>query len=222
MTDFHTHILPGMDDGAQDAEQSFKMLSRLSQSGVNQVILTPHFQFGTEDLTGFLERRQAAMGRISCALAQLGMKARLGAEVYLNRRLVQREGVERLCIEGSSSMLLEFSFMKWEEYYLDELEQLRACFDITPIIAHVERYPYFSLPLAGRLVEVGCVLQLNCTAVKTDKRLIKKLVEDGFPVVWGSDCHNLSTRPPVFLTSKDMDKLGLVVNGRLENRLLGE
>ena len=60
-TDFHSHILPCMDDGARSAEESVKMLEALRDSGVDRVVLTPHFYRQKEDIVSFLSRRQASL-----------------------------------------------------------------------------------------------------------------------------------------------------------------
>ena len=57
MTDLHTHILPGMDDGAKDAQMSIAMLRAQRDQGVDTVVLSPHFYGDREDVDRFLRRR---------------------------------------------------------------------------------------------------------------------------------------------------------------------
>lgn len=220
MTDYHTHILPGMDDGAKNSRESAGMISRLARLGVRQAALTSHFRFGRQELRDFLQKRREAMEQIRPFLEREGVTGLLGAEVTMTPRMTQRDGLEALCLEGGAFLLVEFSFLKWEEYYFDELEQMKACLGITPVIAHVERYRFMTVSLAKELTAMGCVLQLNCADAQGERRFLKKLGREGLPVVWGSDCHNLTSRPPVFLTEEEIDKLGLTGSTRAGRDLL--
>lgn len=60
MIDFHTHILPGVDDGAENIETALAMLREEAVQGVNQVFATPHFYADEETPEAFLERRRAS------------------------------------------------------------------------------------------------------------------------------------------------------------------
>ena len=69
--DFHTHILPGMDDGAETVQQSIKMLRMLRKQGVDRVALTPHFYAHRESVDSFLDRRQTAFEQLQKAIGIL-------------------------------------------------------------------------------------------------------------------------------------------------------
>ena len=82
MTDLHTHILPGMDDGAQTIEEALALLQTQAQQGVDAVALTPHFYGRRESVESFLSRREAAWQQLLEATAGLQTpKLILGAEV---------------------------------------------------------------------------------------------------------------------------------------------
>ena len=61
MIDFHTHILPRMDDGSRSVEESLEMLDSMRQQGVKTVFATPHFYANDESVDSFLERREASL-----------------------------------------------------------------------------------------------------------------------------------------------------------------
>ena len=88
MTDLHTHILPGMDDGARNVQESLDLLRMEWEQGVHTVVLTPHLYRDRENLSHFLHRRERAVEELEWALDGLPVQARenlpqliLGAEV---------------------------------------------------------------------------------------------------------------------------------------------
>lgn len=103
--DFHTHILPGMDDGAKDLSVSLRMLGALRAQRVGAVALTPHFYPHRETLSAFLERRERAWQELSAAVAGGGYPALLpGAEVYLTPGLAEMD--LRALSMGEAGLLL--------------------------------------------------------------------------------------------------------------------
>ena len=65
MIDFHTHILPGMDDGSRDVRESFQMLTLESEQGVQETLLTPHFYAHFDKISSFLERREHSFQKLT-------------------------------------------------------------------------------------------------------------------------------------------------------------
>ena len=114
--DFHSHILPAMDDGAINTDISLKMLSRLAQDGVDTVVLTPHFYRRDEDIPSFIKRRDAAYRQLCEAAVELEKCPRLllGAEVYYYPSLSADPDFGQLTIEGTDYVLLELPF---EHFY---------------------------------------------------------------------------------------------------------
>ena len=80
MTDLHTHILPGMDDGAKTVEQSLQMLQMQLEQCVDTVVLTPHFYRERETVEEFLSRRGKAMAQLTAALPANAPQLLLGAD----------------------------------------------------------------------------------------------------------------------------------------------
>lgn len=203
MIDIHTHILPGIDDGAQTVEESIGLIKAEEQQGVSHIVFTPHFVLQNKTLEKFLEERNTSFALLSEKIKENGlfsnMKFSLGAEVRYDPNLV-REDLFRLCIEGTSYLLLEplnvypFNF----EQTLDAILNM----GITPIIAHVERFNYLikDEKLLSRLLNNGVVFQSNAQAVllkKFGSNKAKTLIKKGFVQVLASDTHNLEYRPPM-------------------------
>ena len=116
MIDFHSHILPGIDDGSKDVAESLAMLSALKEQGVDTVVATPHFYANHHSVEEFLRRRQKAMDRLSAELSEGAPTIVLGAEVRYYEGISHLQNLESLCIGDSKLLLLEMPFYKWTEY----------------------------------------------------------------------------------------------------------
>lgn len=212
MIDMHSHILPGIDDGARDTDVSLELLRRLREDGVDTVCLTPHFNFERQTIEEFLAARAAARQKLEQALAPTGwqMKLLAGAEVAFSPELARQEGVDRLCLEGTRCMLIELPVAylpKWTGEVLDELEVQ----GILPLLAHVERYSYFQRQ-PEKLYELvcdGCYAQFNATSLVKHKNLQKQillLLRHNLLHCMGSDTHSPDKRPPVLAQAAELVK----------------
>lgn len=200
MVDFHTHILPGMDDGSQSIEESVQMLEQMKQQGTKAVAATSHFDMRQETLAHFLTRRQRAMEELQKADTS-GITILPGAEVlYCGVALHTYENLEQACIGKSRYLLVETLFPQWTKEFQTDLEYLMIERNIIPILAHIERY-YFvgkNRSIIRELSQEGAVLQMNAGALlnkKMSRRAWKILRKETVSII-GSDCHNLSVRPP--------------------------
>ena len=102
MTDFHTHILPGIDDGSQNVETSVQMLALAKEQGIDTVVATPHFNIEYESIEHFEHKRARAAEALKNAVKGTElekMKLLLGAEVALTPGLSGKESIDRLCAE---------------------------------------------------------------------------------------------------------------------------
>ena len=205
MTDLHTHILPGMDDGAPDVETSLAMLREEARQGVDTVVLTPHFYRDRERPEHFLARRARAADRLNSAIQALPGEERramprliLGAEVAWVPNLAYWEELPRLCMGASNYLLLELPFSPWNEGMVNQLYDLLGRTGITPILAHLERYRGGQRrELMEEVVSLGFPVQFSADALLHPLRrgrVLKELREAGNFLA--SDCHNLTSRPP--------------------------
>ena len=166
LTDLHTHILPGIDDGAKDLERSIEILLAQKASGVERVALTPHFYPLREELEAFLEKRQKAYELLQPAWDKGTMpELRLGAEVHYATSLAEID-LRKLTLGQSDYLLLELS----DTAVPAHIEQVLAIIleqGITPILAHVERCCYFCEEPARlvRLIEIGALAQVSALAL---------------------------------------------------------
>lgn len=198
MTDLHTHILPGMDDGAPDVATSLAMLESQRRQGVDTVVLTSHFYRMDESVGTFLSRRQASFDALQEALPKDAPRLILGAEVAWYRAILEEPRIPELCIGDSRCLLLELPLQPWSETLLEQVYQLAGVMGVTPILAHVERYLHLQKRGQIRVLqEMGIPMQLSAEVFR--KPLFRgkwcRMLSHG---TWflGSDCHNTDTRPP--------------------------
>ena len=200
MIDFHSHILPEMDDGSESVDLTRKMLRASAQDGVTEIVATPHFYADQENPSDFLKRREEARQKVLPLYGSFdGLPAmRMGAEVRYFDGMSIASGMERLCIQGTSLMLVEMPFRSWTESMLRELSGLQER-GIMPILAHVDRYNAFrDDALLRRLRAEEIYLQLNADALLRGLRSWRAIRRVGKLEVdiLGSDCHSMGQRSP--------------------------
>lgn len=199
MIDFHSHILPAMDDGSKNTEESLAMLDSLRQQGVKRVVATPHFYANDDSVDSFLERRQKSFERLKVTLDGGYPDIVLGAEVRYYEGLSKLERLHDLCIQGSRLLLVEMPSGRWTEYVLNELLNLSSQGRFIPVLAHIERYMnYQSSDTFEKLLANDVLMQVNAdfvTGFFTKNKAVKLLRNERIHFI-GSDCHNMSTRPP--------------------------
>jgi protein-tyrosine phosphatase len=167
MTDLHNHLLPGVDDGAADLEQSRAALDALTRRGVRNLTVTPHVQGSlTADpvaLQGRLAEIDAAWSafRALCHAAHPNLQASRGAEVMLDIPAPDLSD-PRLRLNGTRFVLVEFPYMNVPPGSVEVVFQLKLA-GWTPVIAHPERYAGLDADL--EIVEAwrrsGALLQVN-------------------------------------------------------------
>ena len=202
MTDLHTHILPGIDDGSKNTEMSIQMLKAELEQGIDSVALTSHFYRDLETPEMFLKKRQNAFEELRKAIsASSGSfpKLYLGAEVAWVQGLSEWEEAEALCYEGTRFMLVEPPFQPWTSVFLRELLELQSRRNITPVIAHIDRY-YNSQTKESlkAILEMDFPVQISSSAFLDfwSKGTALRYIREGKAQLIISDCHNMSSRKP--------------------------
>ena len=202
LIDFHSHILPGMDDGSTSAEMSVAMLRMEMAQGISLVLLTPHFYPWRETPAAFLERRAEAESRLRREMEKQGQLPQiiLGAEVAYFRGISESEAVRELAVAGAGCILIEMPPAPWPETAYVELEQIRHNWNIIPVIAHIDRYirPFKTYGIPNRLATLPVLVQANASFFlnwRTSAMAMSMLKNDRIHLV-GSDCHNLTDRKP--------------------------
>ena len=214
--DFHSHILPGIDDGSKNSDMSLEMLRRMRASGVDLVVATPHFYGSRRTLEQFLDRRNGSVRHLLGAIAD--SKARengeipdimLGAEVAFYSGLTRENDLDRLCISGTNTLLLEMPFSVWTDFELNEVSSL--CFDkgLRVVIAHLERYVSFQTKeMLQQLQRLPVYVQINSGTLLhwQGRRQWLRMFADGEAKLLGSDAHNLTDRAPNLAEGREVIK----------------
>lgn len=198
MIDIHSHVLPGIDDGAKGPEVSVKMLNDSFKQGIRVCAATPHAVLHNSDSVDvFLEKRKKSAEILESFISNTKNempKLLYGAEVYLDNDVSEYRGIDKLCISGSPLLLVEFSSVNNVSAYSERLYNLTRK-GIVPVLAHVERYS-FTRDLLKELSDINVICQLNSSTVAGmyGRRFLNELYSEGIGVVVGSDMHNMSTR----------------------------
>lgn len=212
MIDFHSHILPELDDGSVSSDMTEEMLRMSVDVGVNAIVATPHFYPSSDNLARFLDAREASAERVRNTVPDdLPIKIYLGAEVAYFPCISRSDRLSSLAIKGTQYILIELPFGKWDEKIPYEILSLRERQGLTPILAHIDRYPISDMMLQ-RFVDNGVLIQTNAGAFEgffSKRKALKRLKQQRIHLI-GSDCHNTDSRKPNMALARDtiITKLG--------------
>lgn len=205
LVETHCHILPGIDDGSPDVETSVQMIKKLQAQGCEAIILTPHYYSDSISYSDFVANRDRALADLKAALGYDAPKLIPAAEVYITPYLFNYDNLDKLIIGNSKYALIEHPFScSFGESTYDRLLNLYYDYGIKPILAHIERYPALmeNPSLIDDYIDMGCLIQVNISSFvdgrKSARKKLFKYLETGRIHLIGSDCHNLTTRPPEY------------------------
>ena len=218
MIDMHCHILPGIDDGARTPEDSMKLLLAEKEQGIDRIVFTPHYNPERVSLDAFLSFRAESFERLKNTegFSRLSIETKLGAEVFFSIRLMDMD-ISKLCFEDTAYMLLELP-TNVRPYGLKHTLQSIMDRGITPILAHVERYDFFTHDPASLydLVMLGCAAQVNAGAVTNGATVngvcALQYINWELAQIICSDAHSVDTRPPNTRTAYEFVKKKLGVH----------
>lgn len=211
--DFHSHIIPRIDDGSRSVEMSREMLVDIKNQGIDTVVATPHFYANRDRINSFLERREKSFDDIK-ELGELhSIEVLLGAEVAYFDGISKAEDVKKLTLKDNI-LLLEMPFDVWSDSIIREVEYLVHRDKFSVIIAHLDRY----LKISGnknyikKLLKIPLTVQINSGALLDWKKRKKafEILKSVPHCVLGSDCHNTTTRKPNLQAGREiiLKKLG--------------
>ena len=189
-TDWHSHILPGVDDGVKHLESSLKILDRLEQEGVQRVVFTPHIMEDVPNATDDLRQR------FDTFLTQYkgGIQLSLAAENMMDHLFEQRLESDDLLPLHDRFILVETSYFN-PPYQMEQLlERIRER-GYTPVLAHPERYQYMDMNHYRHLHQLGIIFQLNVpslTGAYGEEAMLKskQLLDLGWYQRLGMDIHS--------------------------------
>lgn len=199
MIDFHTHILPGMDDGSRSIEESLAMLQAEGDAGIERVVFSPHFYASQNSPKDFLRRRKESWSALLPHMYRGLPKVSFGAEVQYFEGICQSAEIAALRIAGTPYLLLEMPFRRWEDRMLDDILELSTHPDTIVVLAHIDRYlsNVTSRSLAY-LRDNGVKIQMNVSTFgeRRQGRLAMSMLKAGEIHILGTDCHSMGHRRP--------------------------
>jgi len=201
MIDLHTHILPGIDDGAKSLAESIILLKDEQNQGISTVVLTPHYNSEVLGLDSFLNQRNVAYSALTEAVKKekLSMRLLLGAEVYFDP-LITTIDLSSLVIENTNYILLELPTTYFPANIKKVFYNIRLK-GFIPILAHVERYAYFRNhpEILKDLADTGVICQINADKLfqRKDHKFIRSCFKHNIVHILASDTHSIDKRPPL-------------------------
>ncbi|MFK8038084.1 MAG: tyrosine-protein phosphatase [Crocinitomicaceae bacterium] len=196
-TDMHSHLIPGIDDGSKNMNETLIMLSRFIDLGYRKVITTPHvmsdfYKNNPETILGGLEKVRAAIHK-----ENLNIEIEAAAEYYLDLHFEELIEQKKVLSFGDNHVLFELSFIHEATRIKEAIFNLQTS-GYKPILAHVERYPYYfnEWDKIEDFKNRGCLMQLNINSLSGQygpqvKKMAEQLIEREWIDVIGSDCHHL-------------------------------
>lgn len=196
--DVHSHFIPGIDDGAQNLEQSIELLRAMQELGYRKVVTTPHsmadgYRNGPEVILGGLSKLREEMQRQGVAL-----EVEAAAEYYLDHELERKVAAREVLTFGQDLLLFELPFISEPTILLSIVFQMQTQ-GYRPVLAHPERYAFWHNDIGKyeRLKERGVLFQLNMVALsgaygRKAQEVAERLIDAGAYELVGSDCHNMN------------------------------
>ncbi len=195
--DMHSHLLPGIDDGAEDLERSVELIRGLKELGYRKLITTPHIIWDLYKNTPAIINEKLDLVRKALKDEGIDVELNAAAEYFLDEHVEEllRKKEPLLTVSGNK-VLIEFSMIFPSMNAKDILFDMQMS-GYQPIIAHAERYQYLqqNKEFYDELKDMGCLLQLNILSLyghygRTVRELAEYLLAKGYYDLVGTDMHH--------------------------------
>ncbi|WP_139367148.1 tyrosine-protein phosphatase [Sediminibacterium ginsengisoli] len=197
-TDMHSHLLPALDDGAEDIEQSVQLITEMRALGYRKLICTPHVMAdmyrntpaSISEAHAKLEKRLADNGPADIEIAY-------AAEYMLDEGFTLNRNNHSLLKLTGNYLLIEMSYLAESPFLHNEIFELSLS-GYQPVLAHPERYNFYHNDYAvyRKLCDAGCLLQVNLLSFTgyygpAVKNIATRLLKDKLITLAGSDVHHM-------------------------------
>ena len=206
MIDFHTHILPNIDDGSRSIEETFNLIEEAQKAGFDQIVLTPHYMEGYYETD--VAEREVWLDAISKNLYIKKFKGKLylANEIYMSENIINLlENAKASTINNTSYVLFELPLNAEPLNLYDVIYEMQQ-YKLVPVLAHPERYTFmqkepellYDLVEKGVLSSKGVLLQSNYGSIigqygANAQRLVKKMLSHNLVHFLGTDVHRQNT-----------------------------
>ena len=201
--DIHSHIIPGVDDGARNMETGMHMLQIAADDGISEIILTPHNKPGHHpmDFSKTVSKVEELQKRL--LENDIAIKLYIGNEIYYRSEIVREiENGQAATLAGTHYVLVEFNPLDDYDYIRSGIYTLLMN-GYRPILAHAERYRNIRIKKSGLedLIEMGCYIQLNADSIMGKlgfeiRQFTRKLLKKELVHFIATDAHDATKRVP--------------------------
>lgn len=195
MTDYHSHLLPGVDDGVQTVEESLEILRLYEQLGIREVWFTPHIMEDIPNTTAGLRSRFEQFQKCYTGNIRLHLAAEYMLDNLFKERLAHRDLLP--IGEEGNHLLVETSYFNPPMDLYGMMEKIKSA-GFIPVLAHPERYTYMGEKDYYRLKEAGVMFQSNLPSLvggygNPVKKKVEELYSKAMINLYGTDTHTLSS-----------------------------
>ena len=196
-SDMHSHLIPGIDDGAQDMDQTIAMLAKFESLGYKKVVTTPHIM--TDSFPNNPEIILSGLEKVKNEIKKVGIEIEIeaAAEYYFDETLMPKIKNKELLTFGDNYVLVEFAFHSPPQFLNQLFFELKT-HGYRPVIAHFERYLYYlgKIDKAEKWRSEGINTQINLNSLFGQygpevQKQAEKLIDEGQFDFVGTDCHRI-------------------------------
>ena len=196
-SDMHSHLIPGIDDGAQEMDQTIAMLAKFESLGYQKIVTTPHIM--TDSFPNNPEIILSGLEKVRNEIKKVGINIEIeaAAEYYFDETLMPKINNKELLTFGDNYVLVEFAFHSPPQF-LDQLFFELKTHGYRPVIAHFERYLYYlgKIDKAEKWRSEGINIQININSLFGQygpevQKQAEKLIDEGQFDFVGTDCHRI-------------------------------
>ncbi len=226
LTDMHSHILFGLDDGSKSLEESVALVKRAAELGYKKLICTPHIM--GDFYKNSFETIQPKLLLLEEALTEenIEVKIEFAAEYYLDEFFIEKlDNNEKLLTFGDNFLLVETSYMNKPHNFEDAVFKIQSK-GYKLVLAHPERYVYLfdDYEFLKKIYHKNVLLQVNLLSLAgyysgQSKKIAEKLIDDEMVSFIGTDCHGMK-HLDVLAKVKELNSYKKVTNQPLYNNFL--
>ena len=196
MVDMHSHVLPGIDDGAKTPEDSIALIKKMMALGIKKIIATPHIMADFYKNTPDTINRALDILKAELVKQNIDIEIHAAAEHYFDETFEPMINKRSLMTMGDNYALFEYPFMSPPPNAYTVIQKMMEWGEYKPILAHPERYSYMNVDAIANLRSWGCNMQLNTISLtgyygKSIKKRAEMMVDNNLVDFISSDMHHL-------------------------------
>lgn len=195
MVDMHSHVLPGIDDGAQNVGESIFLIKKMMDVGIKKIIATPHIMVDFYRNTPEIINAALETLKVELKKENIEIEIEAAAEHYFDETFEKRVDEKRLMTMGDNYALFEYSFVSPPPNAFQVIQKMIEWGGYKPVLAHPERYSYMTIGEMANLRSWGCNMQLNTISLtgyygKDVKKKAEAMIDNDIVDFISSDMHH--------------------------------